>query len=125
MTTLRAKVPFAGCVAMSTYIPGNPLDLDGETREVKLDIPVLQFHGKLDPMVPFERGEKTANIISRLVKEHRYVWGLYIKTYRNSETFKEKLTYYHLKKIHLILREKMAIVIALLKYCSFQQKSNP
>jgi len=65
MTTLRAKAPFAGCVALSTYIPGNRHG--GETPEVKLDIPVLQCHGKLDEMVPFERGEKTANIITNFV----------------------------------------------------------
>lgn len=69
MTTLRAKIPFAGCIALSTYIPGNMYD--GETRDEKLDVPVMQCHGKLDEMVPFERGEKTSKIISNLVKEHR------------------------------------------------------
>ena len=69
MTTLQAKEPFAGCIAMSTYLPGNKHD--GEVREEKLDIPVLHCHGQQDEMVPYERGLKTGKIISNLVKEHR------------------------------------------------------
>jgi predicted esterase len=70
MTTLRAKAPLAGCIALSTYIPGNKHE--GEVREVKIDVPVLHCHGELDDMVPYDRGEKTGKIISAIVRDYRF-----------------------------------------------------
>jgi phospholipase/carboxylesterase len=54
-TALRHAERLAGLVALSTYLV-LPEKLAAERSEACRDVPVLQCHGTLDPMVPHERG---------------------------------------------------------------------
>jgi len=55
-TGLRHPHRLAGVVALSTYLVVAE-KLDDERSEANQDVPILQAHGSLDPMVPFERGD--------------------------------------------------------------------
>ena len=65
-TTLKQETPLAGCIALSTYIPGNvpPVPEGGP----KCETPVLQAHGEVDEVVPFARGRQTFGILEKFVK---------------------------------------------------------
>jgi phospholipase/carboxylesterase len=54
-TALRHTQPLAGLIALSTYLVGGD-KLAAEVTPANRAIEVFQAHGKLDPMVRFERG---------------------------------------------------------------------
>ncbi|MCB9876473.1 MAG: dienelactone hydrolase family protein [Planctomycetes bacterium] len=53
---LRHPERLAGVVAMSTYLVGED-SLDAEASLANRDVPILQAHGTMDPMVPLQRGQ--------------------------------------------------------------------
>ncbi|MCK5945185.1 MAG: alpha/beta fold hydrolase [Planctomycetes bacterium] len=53
---LRHPERLAGIVALSTYLVASE-SLDDERTAANQDVPILQAHGSVDPMVPFVRGE--------------------------------------------------------------------
>lgn len=61
---------FPGCVALSTYVPGNLPPL--EEGAAKLKTPVLQCHGEADEVVPFQRGQQTYEILKKFVEEVKF-----------------------------------------------------
>lgn len=65
---LTAKEPLGGCLALSAYIPGNQT----HEAEEKKDTPVLQIHGEMDDVVTFDRGQKSADVVQKLVKKHSF-----------------------------------------------------
>ncbi|MEQ8768338.1 MAG: carboxylesterase [Planctomycetota bacterium] len=54
-TGLRFPERLAGILALSTYLVCED-SLEAERSEANRDVPILQAHGQLDPMVPIERG---------------------------------------------------------------------
>ena len=42
------------------------LALDAERAAANQDVPILQVHGSMDPMVPFSRGEAARDALLRL-----------------------------------------------------------
>ena len=74
ITTLTREpknVPLAGCLALSTYFPGNkPVSDDKET---KIATPVLQCHGEDDELISIERGQLTADLLEELVEKHTFI----------------------------------------------------
>lgn len=55
-SSVRHERRLAGVVALSTYLVVEE-SLDEERTEANQDVPILQAHGTLDPMVPFARGD--------------------------------------------------------------------
>ena len=53
---LRHPDRLAGVIALSTYLLMEDA-LDAELADANQDVPILQVHGTMDPMVPFARGE--------------------------------------------------------------------
>jgi phospholipase/carboxylesterase len=53
---LRHPEPFAGVLALSTYLVLDPT-LDDEADPANRKVPVFQAHGTFDPLVGIERGE--------------------------------------------------------------------
>ena len=75
LTTLTKEVtdkPLAGCLALSTYFPGNKPVSNNEDRD-KISTPVLQCHGEDDEMISMARGQLTADLLKSLVKEHTFM----------------------------------------------------
>ena len=66
------STPLAGCLALSTYFPGNKPETF-HNGQIKLDTPVLQCHGEDDEMISMERGQLTADLLASLVKEHTFI----------------------------------------------------
>ena len=64
LSTLFRNTDVAGCLALSTYMPGNKKpDLpDGK----KIDTPIFQCHGKEDEVISFKRGQLTNDILNSL-----------------------------------------------------------
>ena len=60
--------PLAGCMALSSYLPGSGRISPGNT-----DTPVWQAHGDRDEMVPYKRGQLTAQVLKELMKEHTFL----------------------------------------------------
>ncbi len=68
-TTLALKdKPIAGCIALSTYIPGSskgqetlPMIKEGDN----ISVPILQCHGDADEVVRVERGKETNRILGK------------------------------------------------------------
>jgi len=52
----------AGCVALSTYMPGNKVP---ELKE-KISTPIFQCHGEMDEVISIERGRLTNQILNKL-----------------------------------------------------------
>ena len=75
LTTLSREPrdqPLAGCMALSTYFPGNkPATSDDDTAQILT--PVLQCHGEDDEMISMERGQLTADLLKTLVKDHTFI----------------------------------------------------
>ena len=70
LTKEEITKPLAGCLALSTYFPGNkPVS----NNEDKISTPVLQCHGEDDEMISVERGQLTADLLKSLVKEHTFI----------------------------------------------------
>ena len=75
LTTLTKEPkdkPLAGCLALSTYFPGNKPTAN-DTNNDKISTPVLQCHGEDDEMISIERGQLTADLLEGLVKEHTFM----------------------------------------------------
>ena len=74
LTTLTKETdkPLAGCLALSTYFPGNKPVSNNEDRD-KILTPVLQCHGEDDEMISMARGQLTADLLKRLVKQHTFM----------------------------------------------------
>lgn len=53
---LRRKIPVAGVMALSTYLPLGANNADEAAKEAK-STPVFMAHGKFDPVVPLALGE--------------------------------------------------------------------
>ena len=86
-TALTSPVPLGGCIALSTYLPGDP----SSYTQPQHDTPVFQVspsprctwphitcycpqaHGDEDGVVSYKRGQLTSDIVSRLVKNHKFV----------------------------------------------------
>ena len=77
LSTLFRNPDVAGCLALSTYMPGNKapapvLQSQGEEDEVvsfqrgKIDTPILQCHGEEDEVISFQRGKLTHEILTSL-----------------------------------------------------------
>ena len=75
LTTLSREPrdqPLAGCMALSTYFPGNkPATSDDDTAQILT--PVLQCHGEDDEMISMERGQLTADLLKTLVRDHTFI----------------------------------------------------
>ena len=75
LTTLSREPknePLAGCMALSTYFPGNkPATNDDDPGQILT--PVLQCHGEDDEMISIERGQLTADLVKTLAKEHDFI----------------------------------------------------
>ena len=103
LTTLSREPrsePLAGCMALSTYFPGNkPGTSDeisktfGETAQILT--PVLQCHGEDDEMISIERGQLTADLLKTLVKEHTFVKYPYMGHECNEEELRRIKTFVH------------------------------
>jgi len=61
---LRHPERLAGVIALSTYMVVAE-SLDDEASDANRDVPILQAHGSLDPMVPIERGEAARDELQR------------------------------------------------------------
>tara|TARA_R110002072_G_scaffold241027_4_gene399614 strand:+ start:39102 stop:39770 length:669 start_codon:yes stop_codon:yes gene_type:complete len=61
---LRNEQRLAGVIALSTYMVVAE-SLDAEASAANKDVPILQAHGSLDPMVPIERGEAAREELQR------------------------------------------------------------
>jgi phospholipase/carboxylesterase len=64
---LRSRDPLAGIVALSTYLPFKAR-LAAETLPTSRGVPVLMCHGQHDPVVSFELGEMSRDVL----KEHGF-----------------------------------------------------
>lgn len=61
---LRSEQRLAGVIALSTYMVVAET-LEAEASPANQDVPILQAHGSLDPMVPIERGEAARDELQR------------------------------------------------------------
>ena len=64
-TALRWPERLGGVIALSCYLP-LPGTTDSEAHRANADIPLFMAHGIEDPIVPFEMGEKSRNLVSSL-----------------------------------------------------------
>ncbi|XP_076332757.1 acyl-protein thioesterase 1-like isoform X2 [Tachypleus tridentatus] len=64
----------AGVIAFSCWLPLNKQF--PEAAVCNLDIPVLQCHGDIDPVVPYKFGQLTSDVLKRVMK------NLEFKTYK-------------------------------------------
>jgi phospholipase/carboxylesterase len=53
-TGLRQRVPLAGLLALSTYLP-LAAEFESERAPESSDVPILMVHGRSDPVIPIER----------------------------------------------------------------------
>jgi phospholipase/carboxylesterase len=53
-TGLRQRVPLAGLMALSTYLP-LAAEFDAERAPESAGVPILMVHGRSDPVIPLER----------------------------------------------------------------------
>ncbi|MFN3244382.1 MAG: alpha/beta hydrolase [Planctomycetota bacterium] len=63
-TGLRHPQRLAGVIALSTYLVVGE-SFEAERSAANQDVPILQAHGSLDPMVPIERGEAARAVLDR------------------------------------------------------------
>jgi phospholipase/carboxylesterase len=63
-TGLRHPQRLAGVIALSTYLVVGEA-FEAERSAANQDVPILQAHGSLDPMVPIERGEAARAVLDR------------------------------------------------------------
>jgi len=71
---LQRKVPLAGLIGLSTYLPSAKTAADRLTAAANTQ-PVFMGHGTQDPMVPFTAGEASANLLRQFgfaVDFHHY-----------------------------------------------------
>jgi len=76
-----AAADLAGCIALSTYVPGNkrPDSKDSQSAEssskvptLTSSVPVLQCHGEMDEMISIGRGRLTNQIVQSLTSDVRF-----------------------------------------------------
>ena len=75
LTTITRETktdPLAGCLALSTYFPGNKPATE-EGCETKILTPVLQCHGEDDELISIERGQLTADLLQSIVQHHTFM----------------------------------------------------
>ena len=63
-SALRHPERLAGVIALSTYLLLEDA-LDAERAAANQDVPILQVHGSMDPMVPCSRGEAARDALLR------------------------------------------------------------
>ena len=74
LTGLRAPQRLAGLLGMSGYLP-LAASTAAERSEANRDVPVFLAHGRMDPVVPFQRGIDTRDALVALghaVEWHEY-----------------------------------------------------
>lgn len=77
-TALRRREPLAGVVALSSYLPLSPASLEalpGNVPDAARRQPMFVAHGTQDPVVPFQAGERSAQLLRQLdfdVSWHAY-----------------------------------------------------
>ncbi|KXJ21515.1 acyl-protein thioesterase 1 [Exaiptasia diaphana] len=70
-SALTSSKTLAGILALSTWLPLNgsfPGALKGNSST-----PILQCHGKIDPVVNFTYGEMTAAVLSKMCSKHTFM----------------------------------------------------
>jgi len=65
---LKSSDKLAGCIALSTYIPGDQVP----ERDTKIETPVIHCHGEDDQMISIERGRKTSHALTDLVQKYEF-----------------------------------------------------
>ena len=68
-TGLRRREPLAGLVALSAYLPLSPTSLAALPQSVPAAAtrqPLFLAHGNQDPMVPFQAGERSGQLMRQL-----------------------------------------------------------
>lgn len=73
----RAMEPFAGVMALSTYVH-DPEGLAAEVTFASVDTPVFMAHGQMDPMIPIARAVTSREALTALnyrVEWHQYGMG--------------------------------------------------
>jgi phospholipase/carboxylesterase len=71
---LRYERPLAGIMALSTYLL-DARSLPGERHASNAAVPIFQAHGRFDPTVPFEHGERARDALTAL--GYRVTWKEY------------------------------------------------
>ncbi len=71
---LTHTTPFAGLVALSTYIVDRPR-ITRDRRDANAQLPILQCHGTYDPMVPVASGQSARDFVAGL--GHDVAWHEY------------------------------------------------
>ena len=77
-TALRRRAPLAGVVALSGYLPLSSASLEalaGSVPEAARRQPMFVAHGTQDPVVPFQAGERSGQLMRQLgfeVEWHAY-----------------------------------------------------
>jgi len=71
---LRRKVPLAGLIALSTYLPGADAAA-AQLSQAALSQPIFMAHGQSDPVIPLIYAERSAQLLQGMgfeVDWHRY-----------------------------------------------------
>ncbi len=74
---LQRRVPLAGLIAMSTYLP-DPAAAASQLQLGALAQPLFMAHGSADPVVPYRAGEQSAQALQALgftLEWHSYPMG--------------------------------------------------
>lgn len=74
---LRCETPFAGIMALSTYVHDHE-NLAGEVSFASIDVPIFMAHGVADPMIPIARAVTSREALTSLnyqVEWHEYQMG--------------------------------------------------
>ncbi|RJU12542.1 carboxylesterase [Xanthomonas campestris] len=74
---LQRRVPLAGLIAMSTYLP-DPAAAASQLQPGALAQPLFMAHGSADPVVPYRAGEQSAQAMQALgftLEWHSYPMG--------------------------------------------------
>jgi len=66
---LTSPHQLGGCAALSCYLPGDPATYGEPPHQA----PVFQAHGDQDGVVTYHRGQLTASLVSKLMKDHQFV----------------------------------------------------
>jgi phospholipase/carboxylesterase len=64
-TALRYPQQLAGVMPLSTYLPLRDM-LASEASAANLDLPILMCHGRQDPVVPLQLGERSRDLLVSL-----------------------------------------------------------
>ncbi|RWS04352.1 Acyl-protein thioesterase 1-like protein [Dinothrombium tinctorium] len=68
---LRYQQPLAGLLAFSCWLPLHK-EYPAALAEANKNVPILQCHGDIDPIVPCQWGRLSAEILSRLTTKHEF-----------------------------------------------------